>query len=348
MRAVAMLCTLMGVGQAAAGGLCAHGDFEVDFWGSKPAGIPVTGPSLVTPGLDLHEVHSKLVGTTAFVPAGPFPLAGGGGEVVTVRCCAAAGCEVLVGAYTCFPCSAGRNGMIPSTLRNKGWDSTACGARFGPDNNPLGTFRGFLDAATPELSFVLDGPTDATAVWVRSLGAAVTVPVALPPTATSQFVHGIAVVGGLGVQITSSHGPLTYTPAGLLADGDPVWGDRTYLWGYVPAALQGATYFRPSLHKSIPAGTTITVSAIVAPTQIFMLAEKNGNRHGLYPTTLPLAGWTHVLEGQEPKWMANPSSGYPFSVFMLGATPRVPSAEWCPRPAGPFPACVCPLAMNMP
>ena len=337
MRAVTMLCTLMGVGQAAAS-LCAHGDFEVDFWGSKPAGIPVTGSSLVTPGLDLHEVHSKLVGTTAFVPAGPFPLAGGGGEVVTVRCCAAAGCEVLVGAYTCFPCSAGRNGMIPSTLRNKGWDSTACGARFGPDNKSMGTFRGFLDADTPELSFVLDGPTDGTAVWMRPVAPA-PLPVALPATATSQFVHGFAVVGGRNVQISAPG--VTYANTGLLVDGTKAWGDEEFLMTAIPEDLKEATYFQPSLH-ALPQGSIITLDG-EGSMDIFLLVEVDLGRHGNFPSVLAAEGWTHVFLGSAPEWIYTGNGNYRLEVYKLEITDNKPSSrEWCPRPAGPSQPCVCP------
>ena len=334
---------MLGVGHVAA--QCT-GDFDVSFGGVQAAGIEVTGSSLSTPGLDLSGIHSNLLGMTAFVPQGPFPLSGG--ETVTVRCCTSE-CEVVVGAYTCFPCSAGKNGMIPSVLRNLGFDGAACGARFGPDSLNMGTFRSLLDTANPEVTFTLDGTTQGMAVFLRAVGVPSTLN--LPATATSEFVHAMAVLGGHDVEITSSQASLTYTAAGNVHDGIQAWNDRVYTLENVDPELQAATYYRPSKVKSIASGTTISVTG-KGPMTVYMIVETrhiggSNDRHGNFFNTLPLNGWTRVLASNEPIWLLQSiNRRSPMAVFkmqMEGEPAQYsPTAQWCPRPQGPFPSCVCP------
>ena len=306
-RAVPATDVLSAPGAVTAQGVCTQGHFDVSFGASSTARLPVNGDTLSTPALDLTGIDSKLQGMMAFIPQEPLV----GGETVTARCCATGGCEVVIAAYSCLPCSVGQDGGISSTLCGLGLQSMPCGARFGDDGKNMDTFRTFLDAGT-ELSFALNGPTEATAVFVGTVIKHSVVE--LTPSTTASLVHGIAVFGGTNVHITSDSPTLTYSPQGTMRDNMRAWGDRTYTLSNIPTELQSATYYRPSLVKSIASGTGISVTGEGVLT-MYMIVEVGFGRHGNFPASLPAAGWTEVLAGERPEWVQGPGLQHEMAVY---------------------------------
>ena len=293
-RAVPVMDMLSAPGAVTAQGVCTQGHYDVSFGALSTARLLVNSDTLSTPALDLTGIDSKLQGMMAFIPQEPLV----GGETVTARCCATGGCEVVIAAYSCLPCSVGQDGGISSTLCGLGLQSTPCGAHFGNDGKTMDTFRTFLEAGT-ELSFALNGPTEATALFVETVVKHSLVE--LPPSTTASLVHGIAIFGGTNVHITSDSPTLTYSPQGTMRDNMQAWGDRTYTLTNIPTELQSATYYRPSLVKSIASGTGISVMGAGWLT-MYMIVEVASGRHGNFPTSLPAAGWTEVLAGERPRW----------------------------------------------
>ena len=72
-----------------------------------------------------------------------------------------------------------------------------------------------------------------------------------PATSTSQFVHGICVVGASAVDVSSTDADLTYVEVNDFQSGEKLWSDRSYTVGDVVGEelCQGGTYLRPSTVK---------------------------------------------------------------------------------------------------
>ena len=74
---------------------------------------------------------------------------------------------------------------------------------------------------------------------------------AFPPVATSQFVHGICVLGASEARATSDDPQLFYTSFPDFRDGVTLWAIRDYqaLGVDNEEVCEGGTYLQPSLHK---------------------------------------------------------------------------------------------------
>ncbi len=72
-----------------------------------------------------------------------------------------------------------------------------------------------------------------------------------PPVATSQFVHGLCVLGASKARATSDDPQLTYTSIPNFADDVQLWTNRDYKASGIDSEdyCKGGTYLQPSLHK---------------------------------------------------------------------------------------------------
>ena len=148
------------------------------------------------------------------------------------------------------------------------------------------------------------------------------------------------------MHLTSDSPTLTYSPQGTMRDNMRAWGDRTYTLSNIPTELQSATYYRPSLVKSIASGTGIYIAGEGVLT-MYMIVEVGHGRHGNFPASLPAAGWTEVLASERPEWVQVPGLQHEMAVYkkqilLNEPASRAPASEWCPRQQTPFPSCVCP------
>jgi len=86
----------------------------------------------------------------------------------------------------------------------------------------------------------------------------------LPATTTDQLVHGICVHTFQSAWASSSLSGLDYTPVSFTGSLK-AWGDRNYVLQGIESVTEcnGGEYLRPSLVKSIPSGTEISIT--VAP-----------------------------------------------------------------------------------
>ena len=95
-------------------------------------------------------------------------------------------------------------------------------------------------------------PTGAMRKYCKTLSvAAPTLSYTFPPVATSQFVHGLCVLGASKATVTSDDPQLTYTSIPNFGNDVQLWDNR----GYKALGIdnedycKGGTYLRPSLHK---------------------------------------------------------------------------------------------------
>ena len=79
-----------------------------------------------------------------------------------------------------------------------------------------------------------------------------------PTDKTSQFVHGICVLGASGAQATSTDNALKYTEVRDFGTGTKLWDDRLYVARDVDgsAMCEGGTYLRPNRHKVSSSGNS--------------------------------------------------------------------------------------------
>jgi len=133
-------------------------------------------------------------------------------------------------------------------------------------------------------------PTKAPSPTTHSLSYA------FPPVTTSQFVHGLCVLGASQARATSNDPQLTYTEIPNFADDVELWGNRGYkaLGVDNDGDCVGGTYLQPSLHKSVDLNTEIALEA--TPTNgesvtvcAFVVTDW---RTGQWDVTLPAEGFT--------------------------------------------------------
>ncbi len=72
-----------------------------------------------------------------------------------------------------------------------------------------------------------------------------------PPVATSQFVHGLCVLGASNTRVTSDDPRLTYTSIPNFGDDVQLWTDRDFKASGIDNEdyCKGGIYLQPSLHK---------------------------------------------------------------------------------------------------
>jgi len=132
-----------------------------------------------------------------------------------------------------------------------------------------------------------------------------------PSTQTSEFVHGLCVMGATNLEATSSFSNLEYTAVQDFGQGTRLWGDRNFV---VSSNIQGSymceggTYLRPNKHKDIPFGTEISVnatsSAEFAEVALcaFVTSRVGDGRTGEWDTMLPSLGFTSHPSQSEFIW----------------------------------------------
>jgi len=112
----------------------------------------------------------------------------------------------------------------------------------------------------------------------------------LPATTTNQLVHGICVntaQGDLGAIASSSLSHLEYTPVSFT--GSPkAWGDRNYVLQGVESVTEcnDGEYLRPSLVKSIPSGTEISITVAPWSTTVCVFFKNIDDRDGGWSSNL--------------------------------------------------------------
>lgn len=106
----------------------------------------------------------------------------------------------------------------------------------------------------------------------------------LPATTTTELVHGACVVGATSVIASSTHPSLTYTTEPFAAaDSFQAWDDRNYqIVVTEETPCSGGTFLKPSLHKAIPLGTSISIDSYFheAPPTVCVFVEEGLERDG--------------------------------------------------------------------
>mmetsp|Transcript_6813 Transcript_6813/g.7842 ORF Transcript_6813/g.7842 Transcript_6813/m.7842 type:complete len:171 (-) Transcript_6813:175-687(-) len=117
-----------------------------------------------------------------------------------------------------------------------------------------------------------------------------------PKVTTSQFVHGLCVLGASEAQATSDDPQLTYTNIPNFGDDVQLWANR----GYKALGInnedycKGGTYLQPSLHKSVDVNTEIVFEAKPSNGQSVTLCAfvVTDWRDGQWDVELPADGFT--------------------------------------------------------
>ncbi len=122
----------------------------------------------------------------------------------------------------------------------------------------------------------------------------------LPPTTTEETIHGICVINAAFATATSTQDDLFYTNVEPFVDGTKAWGNRDYvLEGVENSPCQNGIYLRPSLHRYVDQGTSITVTApIISTICVFVdsYGHDYGDKDGGWPESLLLNGFTSYGE----------------------------------------------------
>ncbi len=130
----------------------------------------------------------------------------------------------------------------------------------------------------------------------------------LPPTTTSQTVHGICVANASFAAATSNRSNLSYTIIDPFSGTPNAWDDRSYIIeGQENTPCADGIFLKPSLHKSIGRGTSITVQASKGAT-VCVFMEGN-NRNGGWPTSLVRKGFTDYGVQDDFTWSAPNNPG---------------------------------------
>jgi len=131
--------------------------------------------------------------------------------------------------------------------------------------------------------------------------------VVLPATTTGQTVHGICVANASFAYASSTQSQLSYTSVDPFTGTPIAWNDRVYIIeGAENTPCADGIFLKPSLHKTIRKGTTITIGASKGATVcVFMEGD---NRNGGWTTSLPGEGFTDYGEQFDFSWNA-PNNG---------------------------------------
>mmetsp|Transcript_29512 Transcript_29512/g.63564 ORF Transcript_29512/g.63564 Transcript_29512/m.63564 type:complete len:283 (-) Transcript_29512:74-922(-) len=139
-------------------------------------------------------------------------------------------------------------------------------------------------------NFLPDGLPDGGLPVRCSIPPCRPVTINLPATTTNQLVHGICVntaQGDLVPIASSSLSHLEYTPVSFT--GSPkAWGDRNYVLQGVESVTEcnDGVYLRPSLVKSIPSGTEISITVAPWSTTVCVFFKNIDDRDGGWSSNL--------------------------------------------------------------
>lgn len=134
-----------------------------------------------------------------------------------------------------------------------------------------------------------------TAAPTRTPGSVAGISYTFPKVDTSQFVHGLCVMGDIAsVSATSTDANLQYTIGGEFKTDTTLWDDRNYVAKDVSGIqdCEGGTYLEPTRHKSIARNTVITLQAEFTGALVVCALIVTDSRTGLWDQTLPSQGFT--------------------------------------------------------
>merc|ERR1719242_3026466 len=161
--------------------------------------------------------------------------------------------------------------FIVTDSRDGQWDQELPGDRFAvssstfkfTDGRITGTMRSYCKILPePPTTMPSSVPTSAPS---QTLPPTDSVSFTFPPTTTSQFVHGLCVMGASFAEATSTNAGLSYTTVSEQFDnGVTLWNDRNYVADGVSGSemCQGGIYLKPNKHKAISSGTEISMEAL--------------------------------------------------------------------------------------
>jgi len=214
-------------------------DFKdgVKLWGNRDyVASGVSGESMCENGLYLQpNIHKKIPRFTD-ITFGANPSTSGN-EIVM--------CAFIV--------TDGRDGQ---------WDQELPGDRFAMSSSTFTFTDGRITGTMRSYCKILpEPPTPAP-----SPGPEGDIYYTFPPTKTSQFVHGLCVMGASFARATSTNNAgLTYTMLSEpFDDGVKLWDDRDYVADEVSGSemCEGGIYLRPNMVKTIASGTEISMEAL--------------------------------------------------------------------------------------
>ena len=141
-----------------------------------------------------------------------------------------------------------RTGQWDVNLPANGF-TVSTGIQWSPE--PLGAMRSYCKTLpkSPPASAPTKTPT-LSPTKVPSTGT-FDLSYVFPPVATSQFVHGLCVLGASEARAISDDPQLFYTSIPNFRDDVTLWSDRGYKTLGVDneEVCEGGTYLQPSLHK---------------------------------------------------------------------------------------------------